>query len=157
MYQPARPALDYFKSCLTEDYANFSGRARRAEYWYYSLAIGLAFLALVAVMFVIGAVVASFDPSEDVAAAGMVLAGLMLGAAFLATFIPGLAVTVRRLHDTGRSGWWYLISLIPYVGGIVLFVFTVLDSERGRNQWGPSPKFRVEDDVIDHLEVGRYA
>jgi uncharacterized membrane protein YhaH (DUF805 family) len=55
-------------------------------------------------------------------------------------FIPGLAVTVRRLHDTGRSGWWVLVGLIPVIGFIILLVFMVLDSQPASNQWGPNPK-----------------
>ena len=58
----------------------------------------------------------------------------------LIVFVPTLAVTVRRLHDAGQSGWMYLLVLIPLVGGIVLFVFTVLDSQFGANKWGPNPK-----------------
>ncbi len=58
----------------------------------------------------------------------------------LATIVPALAVLVRRLHDTGRTGWWALIGLVPLVGGIVLFVFSVLDSQPEENKYGPSPK-----------------
>ena len=58
----------------------------------------------------------------------------------LAIIVPSLAVTVRRLHDVGRSGWWILISLIPLIGGIVIFVFMVLDSHEGENRFGPNPK-----------------
>ncbi len=58
----------------------------------------------------------------------------------LAVLLPGIAVSIRRLHDTDRSGWWLLIGLIPFVGAIVVFVFTVLDSTPGENQYGPNPK-----------------
>lgn len=57
-----------------------------------------------------------------------------------AILIPAIAVSIRRLHDTGRSGWWFLICFIPLIGTIVLFVFMVLDSEPGENQYGPNPK-----------------
>jgi uncharacterized membrane protein YhaH (DUF805 family) len=66
--------------------------------------------------------------------------GLLQGIYSLAVLIPSLAVTVRRLHDTGRTGWWILIGLIPVIGGIVLLIFMVLDSEPGANQYGPNPK-----------------
>jgi uncharacterized membrane protein YhaH (DUF805 family) len=56
--------------------------------------------------------------------------------------LPSVAVGVRRLHDTGRSGWWLLIGLIPLVGAVVLIVFFCTDSERGPNRWGPSPKYQ---------------
>ena len=59
----------------------------------------------------------------------------------LAVLIPGLAVAVRRLHDTGRSGWWLLIGLVPLIGAIVLIVFMATDGEPGDNAYGPNPKF----------------
>jgi len=68
---------------------------------------------------------------------------LPLGIMFLYSLIvmiPGLAVTIRRLHDIGKSGWWYLIAFVPFVGGLILFVFTLLDSEPFPNQWGLDPK-----------------
>jgi uncharacterized membrane protein YhaH (DUF805 family) len=104
-------------------YTDFSGRARRSEYWYWSLAMFLAFV-------VVGVV----------AAASSTLGTLLEVVLFLAVLLPSLAVTVRRLHDTGRSGWMCLIGLIPLVGGIVLLVFTVSDSAPGPNQYGPAPK-----------------
>jgi uncharacterized membrane protein YhaH (DUF805 family) len=58
----------------------------------------------------------------------------------LATVLPALSVLVRRLHDTGRSGWWVLIGLVPFAGGIVLFIFSVFDTFPGENTYGPSPK-----------------
>ena len=66
--------------------------------------------------------------------------GLLQGLYDLAVLIPSIAVTVRRLHDTGRTGWWILIGLIPVIGGIVLLIFMLLDSEPGENQYGPNPK-----------------
>ncbi|GAA5513385.1 inner membrane protein YhaH [Deinococcus carri] len=72
---------------------------------------------------------------------GLGLVSIVLTALYgLALFLPSLAVTIRRLHDTGRSGWWVLISLIPLIGGLVLFIFLVLDSQPGPNKWGPNPK-----------------
>jgi uncharacterized membrane protein YhaH (DUF805 family) len=70
---------------------------------------------------------------------GLFLSGI-LGLYGLAVFIPSLAVGVRRLHDTGRSGWWLLISLVPIIGIIVLIVFLVQDSQNGTNQYGENPK-----------------
>ncbi|HUF51616.1 MAG TPA: DUF805 domain-containing protein [Longimicrobiales bacterium] len=66
--------------------------------------------------------------------------GVLSGIYALAVLIPGIAVSVRRLHDTGRSGWWLLIGLIPLIGAIVLLVFMLSDSAAGDNQWGPNPK-----------------
>ncbi len=109
-------------------YAVFSGRARRMEYWAFTLISGAINLGLTIVDMVIGTY------GED---GGF---GLLSGIYSLALVIPGLAVTVRRLHDTDRSGWWMLISLAPCVGGIVLLVFLLSDSTPGENRYGPSPK-----------------
>jgi uncharacterized membrane protein YhaH (DUF805 family) len=103
-------------------YAGFTGRARRSEYWWFFL-----FNALVAV------VAAIAD-----AAIGTSVVSLLLTLVFL---LPGIAVGIRRLHDTGRSGWWILIAFVPIVGVIVLLIFFCQDSQPGANQFGPSPKF----------------
>ena len=123
--------IDWWKKVVIENYANFEGRARRSEYWYFVLAQFL--LNIIAMFF--GAFIV-----EGIGADGLisVFAGVYI-LALLALFIPSLAVGVRRLHDTGKSGWFYLLSLIP-LGGIVLFVFFIQDSEPGSNKWGENPK-----------------
>jgi len=68
----------------------------------------------------------------------------LVGIYALASVVPSMSLSVRRLHDTGRSGWWLLIGLVPLFGGIVLFVFTVLDSEPGPNLYGPDPKLPLQ-------------
>ena len=113
---------------VLKKYADFSGRSQRAEYWYFVLFYVLIFLALSVVDGVAGVMY------EEVGI------GLLGGLFALAMLIPSLAVTVRRLHDTSRSGWWILISLIPLIGEIVLFVFTCLDSTPDTNAYGPNPK-----------------
>lgn len=117
--------MQYALMPVVENYFNFSGRARRAEYWWYSLMTTV-------VGFVMGFVGGLIGESV-----GLVLIGLF----YLVFLIPGIAVTIRRLHDTGRSGWWILIGIIPIIGFIVLLVFMVMDSERGPNNWGASPKY----------------
>lgn len=135
---------DAVKSCLRQ-YATFTGRARRAEYWFFTLAYGIVFAALYAVMIVAlvagGALSTATDSSAAGAGGGIVvtLLSLLMGVIGLALFLPSLAVTVRRLHDTGRSGWWYLLCLVPF-GSIVVLVFCCLDSTPGPNQFGPNPK-----------------
>jgi len=109
-------------------YAVFSGRARRKEYWYFVLFN----ISVSIVLAVIDAVTGSFSPE-----AGM---GLLGGIYTLAVLIPVIAVSIRRLHDTGRSGWWLLIVLVPLIGVIVLLVFTVQNSKPGQNQYGANPK-----------------
>ncbi len=113
---------------VLKKYAVFSGRTRRKEYWYF----GLFNIIFMIVLAVIDGATGSFS-----AAAGM---GMFSGIYSLAVLIPGIAVLVRRLHDTDRSGWWLLIGLIPFIGAIVLLIFTVQDSNPGENQYGPNPK-----------------
>lgn len=109
-------------------YAVFSGRSRRKEYWYFVLFNMIITIALAFVDQITGLVSAE---------AGM---GLLSGIYTLAVLIPDVAVSVRRLHDTGRSGWWLFIILVPIIGAIVLFVFMVQDSKPGTNQYGANPK-----------------
>ncbi|MDP9429930.1 MAG: DUF805 domain-containing protein [Actinomycetota bacterium] len=101
-------------------YAGFTGRARRSEYWYFALFTVLVYVAAAVVDAVIG----------------VALFGLL---APLALLLPSLAVTVRRLHDTGRTGWWALLALVP-LANLVLLLFACFDSEPGPNRFGPSPK-----------------
>ena len=111
-----------------KNYANFSGRARRKEYWYFFL---FNFIVAVVLGFIDG-MVGTFSPEAGI--------GLLGGIYSLAVLIPGVAVSVRRLHDTERSGWWLLIALVPLIGGIVLLVFMVQDSKTGSNKFGENPK-----------------
>ena len=111
-------------------YAVFNGRSRRKEYWYFAL-----------FNYIITIVLLTID-----AEAGM---GLFLSGIYtLAVLIPGMAVTVRRLHDTDRSGWWLLIALIPLIGAIVLLVFMVQDSKPGKNQYASNPKDPAHDTAL---------
>ena len=111
-----------------KNYANFSGRARRKEYWYFFL---FNFIVAVVLGFIDG-MVGTFSPEAGI--------GLLGGIYSLAVLIPGVAVSVRRLHDTERSGWWLLIALVPLIGAIVLLVFMVQDSKTGSNKFGENPK-----------------
>ena len=109
-------------------YAVFSGRARRMEYWMF-------FLFNLIISFLLGVVdgvLGTFSPESGV--------GLLGGLYSLAILIPSIAVTIRRLHDSGRTGWWFLLIFIPLIGALVLLVFMVLDSEQGTNDYGPNPK-----------------
>jgi len=115
------------------NYAAFKGRARRSEYWYIQLFLVLTNLAVAA----IDLILMNGDIDRFLANGGGGIVGLVW---ILVTIVPALAVLVRRLHDTGKSGWWILIGLIPFVGTIVLFVFSVLDSDAGANRYGESPK-----------------
>jgi len=108
-------------------YFEFSGRSRRKEYWYALLFVMLISIALVILEFVL-------------ASTGMWVPGILTGLFCLAIIIPGLAVTIRRLHDINRSGWWYFINFVPIVGPIIFLVFMIQDSYNGTNPYGPNPK-----------------
>lgn len=112
-------------------YATFSGRASRSEYWFFYLFFILVYLACVAVGLVVG--IASGDYNT-----GVVLYSLAYGVFSLASLIPSIAVAVRRMHDTGRSGWNLLWALLPIVGAIVVLVFMVTPSGAD-NKYGPQP------------------
>jgi len=114
-------------------YATFKGRSRRSEYWFIQLFLVLTNLAVAA----IDLILMNGDVDRFIANGGGGIVGLIW---ILVTIVPALAVLVRRLHDTGKSGWWVLIGFVPLVGAIVLLVFTVLDSDRGENKHGASPK-----------------
>lgn len=112
--------MDWYLKAL-KNYVGFEGRARRKEYWNFALFNFLISLALAVVD-------------------AMLETGILTGLYGLAVLLPGLAVSVRRLHDTNRSGWWLLIGLIPVVGAIALLVFALLDSDPDPNRYGSSPK-----------------
>jgi uncharacterized membrane protein YhaH (DUF805 family) len=107
-------------SCFNQ-YVGFSGRARRSEYWFFALFCFLAYVAATVLDAALGVRVLSVLTS-------------------LGLLLPSLAVGVRRLHDTDRTGWWLLIGLVPFAGAIVLLVFACLDSQPFPNRYGPSPK-----------------
>lgn len=117
---------------VLKQYADFEGRARRKEYWMFFLINVLISMAIGFVSGFVGG--ASQDPSM---ASGLMIVPMLYS---LAVFVPSIAVGVRRLHDTNRSGWWLLIGLVPLIGAIVLIVFFVQDSHPGDNQYGENPK-----------------
>lgn len=119
--------MNWYFAALNK-YADFSGRARRREYWTFTIVNVVLIIVGVIVDNVVGTIV--FDGPF----------GYLSLAIIIATIIPGLAVTVRRLHDSGKSGWYYLLSFIPYAGGILMLVMMLLDSEPNENQNGLDPK-----------------
>jgi len=124
--------MDYFLQAL-RNFGDFKGRARRSEYWYFVL---FQFLFLI-VALVLDNLLWEMPILYMLVAFGSI--------------VPALSAVVRRLHDTGRSGWYYFISFIPLVGFILLLVWLTQDSKPGPNEWGPNPKDIGNDDIIDHL------
>ena len=107
---------------VLERYTQFEGRARRKEYWTFYFYHTLITFAIVAI---------------DMTLFGT---GLLTGIYVLGTLVPYAAVTARRLHDIGKSGWMWLVSLIPLIGGIWFIILTVTEGDRGPNQYGLDPK-----------------
>jgi len=118
--------MDWYLKVL-KNYVNFTGRARRKEYWMFALFSAIISIVLMLIEYLIG------------------LPQSLSSLYSLAVLLPGLGVGVRRLHDTGRSGWWLLLALVPFIGAIVLIVFFCLDSTPG-NDYGPNPK--TEESVL---------
>lgn len=110
------------RTVLTQKYADFNGRACRSEYWWWALAYAIAYIALAIVGSILGRI-------------GMFLPFLLVAA----VIVPSIAVSIRRLHDVDKSGWWLLIALVPFVGGLILLYFTVQRGTVGPNQFGEDP------------------
>ena len=114
---------DAVRTCLGK-YAAFSGRASRPEYWWFYLFVLLA-ISVAALPFLL----LNLDG----------VAGFFAGLAGLLLFLPALAAAIRRLHDTDKSGWWALISFVPYVGSLILVILMILPGTDGDNRYGPKP------------------
>jgi uncharacterized membrane protein YhaH (DUF805 family) len=126
------------------NYAVFKGRARRREYWIFELMNAAIALALFVLAVELGKVGYPY----------------FLSLPFLyivATTIPSLSSLIRRLHDTGRSGWWFWINLIPLFGPISLLIFTVEDSQPGENRYGPNPKKQPAAEPTTSSDIGYLA
>ena len=107
---------------VLKKYTVFDGRARRKEYWMFFLFNIIASIVLVIIDTIIGTI------------------ALLSGLYCLGILLPAIGVTIRRLHDTGKSGWWILISLVPIIGGLWFLYLMVIDGQAGDNQYGPNPK-----------------
>jgi uncharacterized membrane protein YhaH (DUF805 family) len=114
-----------------QKFAQFTGRSRRKEYWMFTL-----FNIIICCVLYAGLLVGFV--------AGQRMIGILFGCVYaayaLAILVPGIAVSIRRLHDINKSGWWMLIALVPLVGGIVLLVLMCIEGDPGPNLYGPNPK-----------------
>lgn len=118
--------MESVSTCLKESYFGFEGRASRSEYWWFALFAVLLGIVTSIIDGILGTVTAN----------GI---GLISSIASLALIIPSIAVAVRRLHDTDRSGWFYLLNFIPIIGWIVLIIFFIQQGTNGRNRFGDDP------------------
>lgn len=130
--------IEWYKKVVFENYANFKGRARRSEYWYFALANGLISIILIIIG---GAIGAAFGDGFTGIAIGYGLFIIYM----LATLLPTLGVIARRLHDIDKSGWFYLVSFIPLVGPIWILILFCTEGNQGPNQYGPDPKNLIEE------------
>jgi uncharacterized membrane protein YhaH (DUF805 family) len=121
--------MNYFLDVMKNKYAQFEGRASRSEYWYFVL----FYIIFAVVVGLLDGVMAGLTGGN---AGGIGILSLIY---ILGTLVPSIAVGIRRLHDTGRSGWWYLIALIP-IASLVLLAFFVMDSQESENKYGTNPK-----------------
>lgn len=128
--------FEWYKKVVFENYANFSGRARRSEYWYFVLCNFLITLVLYIPLILS---ISTLENNGEPSLIFYVFTGLLCLYTF-GIFIPNLAVIVRRLHDVGKSGWYYFISLIPFVGPIILLIYMIKEGQPHENQWGKDPK-----------------
>ena len=132
----------YFVGTIKNRYANFEGRARRSEYWYFTLFYVLSYLLI---SFCAGLLTALLG--ESLAFISIILIAILV----FGLLIPNLAVTIRRLHDIGKSGWFMLIGIIPLVGSIILLVYLCSEGQPGTNLYGPDPKALPAANASDHL------
>lgn len=119
--------MNWYLKCLKQ-YADFSGRARRKEYWLFCL---FNLIISIVLMFIDQAM-GTFDAANGIGALGAIYT--------LGVLIPGLAVCVRRLHDIGKSGWYIFLFLIPLIGPILILIWFCTEGNHGSNQWGENPK-----------------
>jgi len=138
---------EYFLDVITKKFFQFRGRAPRREFWYFML-FSLIFSILFGVLgeklglfYMIPMQMPSMSETGEMTHIMQNIPINLLQTGFgLALFFPSLAITIRRLHDIGKSGWWYLIILIPLIGILVLFAFFVMASQEGENKYGEHPK-----------------
>tara|TARA_B100001564_G_scaffold158766_1_gene133390 strand:+ start:137 stop:529 length:393 start_codon:yes stop_codon:yes gene_type:complete len=126
----------YFR-VLKENYVNFSGRARRKEFWMFQLFLIIITTICISLDNILGTVVAmDFGPF------GLIVLpfGWLYFLCGIFHFLPSLSLVVRRLHDVGKSGWWYLIGLITIIGVVILIVFFCSEGDKNENKWGLNPK-----------------
>ncbi|WP_125777810.1 DUF805 domain-containing protein [Antribacter gilvus] len=141
--------VESIRTCLSK-FVDFKGRARRSEYWWFALAVAVVMSVVYAVAVAPGlteymtSMTAAAETGVVPAAPASYSLGMSIyGLVSLALFLPSLAAIVRRLHDTGRSGFWYFFVLVPIVGPIMLIVWAATAGTAGDNQFGPDPKAEV--------------
>lgn len=142
--------INNFKNILFNNYANFKGRADRSEMWLFQAILYLVCMIIYTCMypfiimftFMFGLMTGDGMHNESAVILMLIIYGVFF-VIMLPFIIPSLAVVVRRLHDTNRSGWYLLLNLIPILGGIILTVLLAIDGNRGTNRYGDDPKIKL--------------
>ena len=129
--------MNWYLKVIVENYANFSGRARRQEYWMFVL-------IQIVIFFIIGFVSTAIDDLIGINISNILFLIYLLG-----TLVPWLALNARRLHDTGKSGTYFFINLIPIIGRIWYIVLVATNGDIGSNRYGPDPKGNFDDEIED--------
>ena len=129
--------MEIYLKALKENYVNFSGRARRKEFWMFQLFLIIITTICIGLDNILGTVVAM-----DAGPFGLIFLpfGWLFFLCSIFHFLPSLSLVVRRLHDVGKSGSWYLIGLIPIIGGVFLIVLLCSEGDKNENKWGLNPK-----------------
>jgi uncharacterized membrane protein YhaH (DUF805 family) len=139
--------FNYFLDCVKNKYIDFKGRARRSEYWYFFL----GYIIVIAIAAILDNILGTTIKAGEIS----LPYGYIYMIAAFALILPSLSAVVRRLHDVGKSGWFYFIILIPLVGAIWILVLMCTDSVPGPNKWGPNPKgignSGTADDLINSI------
>jgi len=129
--------MEWYLKVVRDNYANFQGRARRQEYWMFVL---FNMIFIIAGLLIFGGIAAALEAPAII---------FLIYIYIFAVFIPSIAVVVRRLHDIGKSGWYYFVSLIPFIGGIWLLILLVTEGDKGPNEYGPDPKGANDKEIND--------
>ncbi|OBQ54655.1 DUF805 domain-containing protein [Tamlana sp. s12] len=129
--------MNWYLKVLRDNYANFNGRARRKEFWMFSL---FNLIIIYGSLMVLGLLAYALDSPFII---------FLVYIYILATIVPSLALNVRRLHDVNKSGWFLLIALVPFIGSIWLFVLSVTEGDHGPNEYGPDPKLDNAEEIND--------
>jgi len=146
--------VKYFKMGF-QKYADFSSRSTRSEFWWFQLGYFLVFIPICMIAGLLAFMLMDVDSAggENLESFGlaMMIFAAIVAIFLLGTFIPQVAITVRRIHDTGNSGWLYLLTMLPYIGFIAWVIFGVMETEPRTNKWGQVPGQESENDLKDTL------
>ncbi|MCB1452970.1 MAG: DUF805 domain-containing protein [Rhizobiaceae bacterium] len=130
---PAPGLFGYFRYCVTKGYVRFSGRARRREYWSFAVVALIGFAIVGGIGYAVGTALGFNEADEPTVSAAAI------GIFWLFLLLPSLSVLIRRLHDIGLSGWFWLVAFVPMVGSLIILVMTLVGSQKHTNKWGPVP------------------